>query len=65
MKNQVNEYKTIPVLSDKARAVMKNHSGGPIDPETKLELENYVRDIQPFLEAGFTKMKERFDRIFK
>lgn len=59
------EYKTMPRLSDKAQSVIKNHNGGPIDPSIREELEKYVRDIQPFLESGFTKMKERFDRILK
>lgn len=65
MKNQVNEYKNAPILSDGVREVMKNYNGGPISPEIRLEMEQYLNDVQPFLESGYQRIKERFDRIFK
>ena len=65
MTKQVNEYKTLPVLSDSANTAIKNYVGGPIESKIRLELEKYVQDVTPFLENGFRDMEERFNRIFK
>lgn len=62
--NKLNEYKTQPMLSERAKDfIYSNECVVPDDIRT--ELEQYVKDIQPFVDKARTKLINQFERVFK
>ena len=62
---KINEYKTQPVLSDRARNFIYNtDSGANIPDDIRAELEKYVKDIQPFVDNARLDLVKQFKRVF-
>ena len=65
MKN-LKEYKNQPILSTRTRFFIDNYDGnGEIPEDIRIELEQYVRDIEPFVNAARINLVNQFKRVFK
>jgi hypothetical protein len=62
---KINEYKTQPVLSERASNFIYNtDSGDNVPDDIRAELEKYVKDMEPFADNARLELVNQFKRVF-
>jgi len=65
MTDRLTEYKNPPLLSTQAQSFIDTYDGnGPIPDLIRVELEQYVKDNEPFVQQAHQRLKDQFAKIF-
>ena len=65
MTNKLTEYKDMPVLSTQAQSFIDTYNvAGPVPDLIRVELEQYVKDNEPFVQQTHQRLKDQFAKIF-
>jgi hypothetical protein len=65
MNKQINEYNKKPVLSTRTLQFVETFHGGEIPDDIRSELEQWIKDINPFVEQNTINLKKQFENVFR
>jgi hypothetical protein len=65
MTDKLTEYKRPPILSQQAQSFVDMYNGNvPIPDNIRSELEQYVKDNEPFVQQAHQRLANQFAKIF-
>jgi len=61
----INEYNKKPVLSNRLRQFIDNYEDGSVPDDIRLELEQYLKDNEPFLQRDIEQLNIFLNGVLK
>jgi hypothetical protein len=61
----INEYDKRPMLSPNTKMFVESYDGGPVPPDIKAELTQYLLDIEPYVEASKNRLSSVITKAFR